>query len=411
MALDESYEQYLKDESRINGNADEIHFPKTIKEVEALVKELKEQGKCWTVQGARTGIYGNAVPKGGAVINLSGLTGIGEVRQQEDHTVVTVLAGTPLTDLQEFCRTGKAGDGLFFPVETSEPTATLGGVFAENARGISASLFGSCRNYLVRAEGVSQAGQRVCCSGEDLAEHFPVILTELTVRLVPKPPQRWGVLFFFEDGSTAPGFAQTAAGICNYADCLYFHHGVFQVIDQFRPDMSRLGEIPAAPAAAEAAVYVELSGDSEEEIQEILMELLDRFALEGGRDEDTWAVSGEEIEKLRLICHAALELEGMLVDQYRRERPGFLRQCLEYQVPAAEYPGFIRWCLEHIEGKGKETLLFGDAQEGHVHIGLFPAEGVKENEIKEILREILNKCRELGGEIGGFYGCRRDLEA
>ena len=62
---------YLRDESNWTGSAEGISFPQSEDEIrEALLFHAQRQTPI-TVQGARTGITGGAVPHGGQVINLS----------------------------------------------------------------------------------------------------------------------------------------------------------------------------------------------------------------------------------------------------------------------------------------------------------------------------------------------------
>ena len=66
----EDFADYLKDESRISGKADSISFPQNSKELYSILTLMRDQQKCITIQGARTGITGGAVPNGGHILNL-----------------------------------------------------------------------------------------------------------------------------------------------------------------------------------------------------------------------------------------------------------------------------------------------------------------------------------------------------
>ena len=94
--------EYLQDESRLRGAADEIAFPETEEDVCALLAS----GTPVTLQGARTGITGGAVPMFGRIINLSNMNSIGE----PENGFITVAA-SPCHRKSPFpptaCRTSK----------------------------------------------------------------------------------------------------------------------------------------------------------------------------------------------------------------------------------------------------------------------------------------------------------------
>lgn len=63
--------EYLRDESRMSGYAEEIAFPETEPEILQVVQEALGRKISITVQGARTGITGAAVPQGGQILSLT----------------------------------------------------------------------------------------------------------------------------------------------------------------------------------------------------------------------------------------------------------------------------------------------------------------------------------------------------
>ena len=71
MPLDEQNHGYLRDESRREGRAEYIAFPRNEAEVTACLRDCAAEHCRVTVQGGRTGLAAGAVPDGGRVINLS----------------------------------------------------------------------------------------------------------------------------------------------------------------------------------------------------------------------------------------------------------------------------------------------------------------------------------------------------
>ena len=65
------HQEYLTDESGMQGKADSISFPRNEDEVCTIVTSLRERDVSFTIQGARTGLCGGAVPQGGHILNMS----------------------------------------------------------------------------------------------------------------------------------------------------------------------------------------------------------------------------------------------------------------------------------------------------------------------------------------------------
>jgi len=164
----DDYPDYLRDESRLKGEAFSISFPKSEEVVRRIVSSMEQQLIPVTLQGARTGITGGAVPRGGHVMNLSRMNRItGLVRYDDDDSYGLVLQpGVILSNLREAVKSGEfdAGDWSdeslaalegfcesgrwFFPPDPTETSATLGGMVSTNASGACSLLYGATRNFV-----------------------------------------------------------------------------------------------------------------------------------------------------------------------------------------------------------------------------------------------------------------------
>jgi len=95
---------FLHDESRKTGSATGIAFPRSTIEVQKALKYASEKGHTVTVQGARTGIAGGAVPDSDVIISLARMTQIltpVTCSSEGDYTI-TVQSGVLLNDLRSF---------------------------------------------------------------------------------------------------------------------------------------------------------------------------------------------------------------------------------------------------------------------------------------------------------------------
>ena len=260
---------YARDESRFSGKAETISFPKNEKEVQSIVKLLMERKIPFTIQGSRTGITGAAVPVKGHILNLSKMTKITGLEQDQDNVFfLRVQPGISLSELDQQIDAGRfTTDGwdqnsrevleafqksgpLFWPPDPSEGTASIGGIAANNSRGICAHYYGPACNHIKGIRVVDTWGEihsitrgqyifsqatcplpgkkRIQIDLTDLEANSPGnpiapydlvdlylgsegmlgVITELTLSLQPLPKEIWGIVFFFEALSQSIDFIQ-----------------------------------------------------------------------------------------------------------------------------------------------------------------------------------------------------------
>jgi D-lactate dehydrogenase (cytochrome) len=174
------YPDYLRDESRRVGRAETISFPTTEEELVGVLSDIRKAGgTLLTVQGARTGITGGAVPDGGHVLNLSRMNRVLGLSRadSEDTFLITVQPGVLLADLRQFIEkkefdtAGWSDNSLdalaglnekdtrfFFPPDPTETSASIGGMVACNASGARSLFYGPTRKYVERARVIMVDG-------------------------------------------------------------------------------------------------------------------------------------------------------------------------------------------------------------------------------------------------------------
>jgi len=156
---DSQYEDYLRDESRRIGTADSISFPTSEAEVVEIVKQVLARNGTITTQGARTGIVAGAVPQGGHILNLSRMNAIGEITRDEatGERRLKVQPGAILADLNKIVE----AEGLLFPPDPTEDTASIGGMVACNASGAMTFHYGPTRNWIESLRVVLSDGDTI----------------------------------------------------------------------------------------------------------------------------------------------------------------------------------------------------------------------------------------------------------
>jgi glycolate oxidase len=189
---------YGTDALKRGAPADVVVLPATTAEVADVVRACAERRIPIVPRGGGTGYTGGSVPThGGVVISLERMNRILEIDEANLVAVVqpNVVTGT-LQDAVEKV-------GLFYPPDpASLRQSVIGGNVAECAGGPRAFKYGTTKRYVLGLEAVLPTGEVIRTGGKvvknvvgyDLtqllvgSEGTLAIITEIILRLVPKPP-------------------------------------------------------------------------------------------------------------------------------------------------------------------------------------------------------------------------------
>ncbi len=187
--------------------------PGTQDEVSKVVAACSAAGAAMIPRGGGTAMgIGNRPSRADAVILLDRLDRV--VEFDPANLCITVEAGVRLGALQEKI----ASDGEVLPIDPpDDEKVTMGGLVAANQSGPSRLLYGTARDFVLGMRVVLPDGERVHCggrtiknvSGYDMNKLFIKsfgtlgIVTEVTVKLLPAPVMRAGVVGLFPTLSQA----------------------------------------------------------------------------------------------------------------------------------------------------------------------------------------------------------------
>lgn len=199
-------DKYLSDSlGRMHGTAAALVFPKTKEEVSGVLRFAHENGLPVTPRGAGTNLVGSTVPHGGIILDFSQMNRI--LSLDRENLTVTVEPGALLQDLQAYAE----AQGLFYPPDPGEKTASIGGTIATNAGGMRAVKYGVTRDYVrgltvALADGELMTVGSKCvkdASGLQLkqlligSEGTLAVTVECLLRLIPKPESSLSALVPF----------------------------------------------------------------------------------------------------------------------------------------------------------------------------------------------------------------------
>ncbi|UWQ22584.1 FAD-linked oxidase C-terminal domain-containing protein [Jannaschia sp. W003] len=378
-------------------------LPRTTEEVAAALRVCHEMGVPVVPRGAGTSLAGGSLPTADSVIlGTARLTDVLEVDYAD--RVIRVQSGR--TNLSV---TGEVeGEGWFYaPDPSSQLACAIAGNIGMNSGGAHCLKYGVTTNNLlgvrmVLMDGtvVDLGGAHMDAGGLDLlgvvcgSEGQLGVVTEATLRILPKPEGARPVLIGFDSNEVA--------GAC-VADII--KAGVLPVAIEFmdRPIIRITEDFAGAGYPdCEALLIVEVEG-SEAEIEEQLSTITeiarrhDPVELRESRSED-------ESARIWLGRKSAFGATGRVADY----------MCLDGTIPVSELPKVLRGIGELSEHYGLKVGNVFHAGDGNMHPLIMydaNAEGALET-VEAMGADILRLCVDVGGCLTGEHGVgveKRDL--
>jgi len=375
-----------------------VAFPASTEEVSAIMRLASEYQVPVVPRGAGTGMSGGALAvRGGLVIATSRLNRIVEIDPM--NQIAVVEPGVITADLQiEANRHGLA----YPPDPASSNFCTVGGNVAECAGGPSAVKYGVTRDYVLGLTAVLANGEVIHTGvrtakgvvGYDLtrlligSEGTLAIMTEITLRLVPKPPARATLLIMCATIEAATSLVARILQRHTPAMLEYLDATAIGIVRSLLPE--------ALPTATSALLLLELDG-SKEGVAAQAAHLRDFITGQQGVLELRAAASPAAADQLwaarKAISPAAFNL-----------RPHKLSE--DVVVPKSRIPELVRFTEQLAARHRLPIFTFGHAGDGNIHVNIMldrdkaaertAAEAAKAELFSEVLR--------LGGTLSGEHG-------
>ncbi len=398
--IDNIEEKYLTDTlGRLKGKAEAVVFPITTEEVSNIMKYAYENSIPVTPRGAGTNLVGSTVPtEGGIVLDLSRMNKILKLDKETFSAVVE--PGIVLQDFQNYVE----NEGLFYPPDPGEKTATIGGNISTNAGGMRAVKYGVTRDY-VRALEVVLANGDVVNLGENVIKdssglslkHLIIgsegtlgIITKCTLKLIPKPKISISALISFDSLKTG---INTVINIIK-------ENANPTAIEFIERKVVALGEkyLNLTFPSPDAVAYILLTFDGEnvEEIRNNIKKV-EKVAQNNNALSFLLLEDPEVIEKVWKIRGALVKA----VEAVSEQEP------VDIVVPINKTAEFISYINELEQEIKVQIVSFGHAGDGNVHLCV--VRGDRDDETwKKDLHKVMNlaykKAYELGGLPSGEHG-------
>ncbi len=416
--MEEKYQDYLSDQSKLTGQAESISFPANEDQAAEIIATMRENDIPVTIQGAKTGVAGCAVPAYGHILNFSAMKRVKELfKNEQGKYCIKVEPGITLFELQKEIRRLASEEQLFWPPDPTETSATIGGIASCDAKGICASLYGETREHIegirvIQSDGSRQEIKRgektipFMGSQKDLldiylgGEGMFGALTELTLKLQPKPKEVWGFMFFFVEKEDLFDFADNLinSGLqvdhkISLAAAEYIDRFTIDLIEEQKKVMSKLKYFPTIDPEIKALIYLEVHSwkeDGIEEIAEVLMAMAERY---NSNPDRTWAVTGDnEIEKIRSYRHAAAECVNMYLDKTKQQEPRITKLESYLKMQEMDFRSII---IKYETDTAQEKLkaaVFGHLAGNHLHANILPESYVQYENGLKLLEKWAREC-------------------
>lgn len=381
-----------------------VHIPEVVvqplatEEVQRVMKLANEHVIPVYPRGQATSLSGGSLPvKGGIVLDFSQWTNKLEI--DPDDMVAVVSPGVLTASINAAANRY----GLMYPPDpSSSNVSTIGGNLAENAGGPRGLKYGVTKDYvlgleIVTAEGeVMRTGGRTVknVTGYDLtklivgSEGTLAIITEATLRLIPKPPATKTLMAIFDDlVDSGKSISKVLSSGIIPAKMEIIDQACVVAVENYQP----LG----LPTDIEAIVLIELDGHPQAIEEEIVK--VKQICEEVGAREVKVANDEKEAEELwkarKLVSPAIVRVKPTKISE-------------DATVPRSKIPDMFHRLKEIREKYQVDLVVFGHAGDGNLHPNII-ADQRDEEEMKRVemaVEEIFKAALELGGTLSGEHG-------
>jgi glycolate oxidase len=372
-----------------------VVLPETTAQVSQVLKYCSENNVKIVPRGAGTSLSGGALPLADGVT-----LGLGKFKQVLDidlpNRCAVVQPG--VTNLGVTHAVQHLGF-YYAPDPSSQIACTIGGNVAENSGGVHCLKYGTTTNNILGLEMVLMDGEIIRIGGKHLdAELYDLmgVITEVTVRILPRPATARALLIGFPSNETAGDCVANiiSAGIIP---------GGMEMMDRPAIHAAEAFVHAGYPLDVEALLIVELDGPKAE-VDELIerVRVIAEFA-----GSVSLRISNTEAERESFWAgrKAAFPAVGRISPDY---------YCMDGTIPRGALAKVLNRMAELSEQYGLRVANVFHAGDGNLHpLILYDANKPGELEAAEDFgADILRLCVEVGGVLTGEHGVgveKRDL--
>ncbi len=374
-----------------------VALPESVNQIRAVLQACRQHHIPVVARGAGTGLSGGALPlQNGVLLSLARFNNILSI--DAANRSARVQPGVRNLAISE----AAAAHNLYYaPDPSSQIACSIGGNVAENAGGVHCLKYGLTVHNILKLEVLTIDGEMLTLGSDALdapgfdllalltgSEGLLAIITEITVKLLPKPAAAKVILAAFDDVAQAgQAVSEVIASGIIPAGLELMDNGSIRASDDF---------VHAGyPRDAAAILLCEVDGDAAQVEDELAQ--AKQVLQQAGASEIR--VARDEGERLRFWAgrKAAFPAVGRLAPDY---------YCMDGTIPRHRIADVLQRIAQLSEEYGLAVVNVFHAGDGNLHpLILYDANRPGELErTEEFGGKILEACVELGGSITGEHG-------
>ncbi|MEN8222110.1 MAG: FAD-linked oxidase C-terminal domain-containing protein [Acidobacteriota bacterium] len=375
-----------------------VTFPECDSDISDILKTATQYKIPVTPRGGGVGYSGGSVPvEGGIVIVFTKMNRI--IEFNKDNLLLVAEPGVLTSEVINKCEE----NGFFYPPDpASLKNSTIGGNVAENAGGPRCFKYGVTSDYILSLEGFLMNGQKVefgshsikDVSGYDIkkliagSEGTLIVLSRITLRMIPAPEKRILVRCAFDSIRTAADFIKKII-------LLNLSPAVLEFMD--KTSVEAVYEYIGAEKSGDvnAIVLLEFDGNTEEvgnkrkRLEEIISDSgisNIRFAENNMETEELWSIR-------RNLSPAISSIKPKKINE-------------DISVPLGKVADTIEYISSLGDKHDLKIVMFGHLGDGNIHTNIMIDPGdkreVRESEI--VLEKIFKYVISINGTLTGEHG-------
>lgn len=425
---------YLEDSSNLSGGyAEGVYLPENTEEITEILLECNSKKIPLTVSAGQTGTTGGCIPFGGWIISTQKLNKIIEINKESKSAVVQ--PGVTLKEIE----TAASKEGLLYPPDPTEKSATIGGNVSTNASGGRSFRFGSTRNWIKRLKITLPDGTTLNLKRDlfhadnkneftlphltlqipnysmpstknsagyfsspkmDLVDLFIGsegtlgVISEIEIGLIPTLNNTFDLVAFFPSEDLAVKFVQDSKAQKNpYVNFYeFFDENTLQMLKSSYPNI---------PSYAKAAIYIEqeISEAEQNSYLNNWAQMLEKFQVS---IDNCWlGLDAKQKEILAQFRHAIPEHINELF-----KRNSLTKLATDIAVPEGKFHEMFDYYNLILNTYGVKLfyIKFGHIGENHLHVNLLPKTEEEKRVAQEIILKFVKKAVSLGGTVSAEHG-------
>ncbi|MEA3315740.1 MAG: FAD-linked oxidase C-terminal domain-containing protein, partial [Campylobacterota bacterium] len=392
---------YCYDATKTRFEPDAVIFPRDEEDVSKILSYCNEHKIVIVPRGAGSGFTGGALPsKQGIILSLERhMNKILEIDMQ--NMVAVVQPGVVNMQLQK-----RAEEvGLFYPPDpASEEYSTLGGNVSENAGGMRAAKYGITKDYVMALKAVLpngdiiRAGKKTIkdVAGYNIAgiltasEGTLAIITEITLKLIPKPKHKQTYMGIFPDVTSAMNavFKSLASG-ANPVAMEFLDNLVIKALrEKLNVDL---------PQSAGAVLVGDVDGNLEDEVK-FQLDILEKSFKKNGANDFIIAKDENHAQELWYARRNASPSITIFGTKKLNE---------DISVPRSKLPEALQAIYAIGKKYNMQVPCFGHSGDGNIHVNVMVKNKDNPQQMEDghkAIEEIFQMVVDMGGTLSGEHG-------